>query len=302
MNPVDDRCEPLAGDASARRYQRLWRHDGSHVIRVDYPPDDPARLARDLQVAAWLSERGLRLPRVQDVDLEQGWAVLEDFGPDDAEETLWRLTAEERCGRVFDLVEPLVRFARLNPVDLPSWNAPLDSGRLRWELAGWELWWAVDRLGRKPSAATDAWLDDLAGRVGAHPRRVCHRDYHLNNLYFLSGREVGVIDAQDVLVGPDSYDIASLLGERALPDLLGSEQVARCVIEWVHRTAAAPGWEQRFAETRLQRGLKVLGTFARLVAAGRPGYERWLPRLAVAVGRLATDDGAPPDAVALLLD
>jgi N-acetylmuramate 1-kinase len=302
MNSCSERLEPLAGDASTRRYQRLWRHDGSHVIRVEYPPDDRDRLARDLRIAAWLAERGLRLPRVQEVDLERGCALLEDFGPDDAEVVLRRLPASDRRGKVSELLQPLERLADLHPGELPPWNAPLDSTRLRWELAGWELWWALYRRGSAPSPDTDAWLDSLATRVAAHPRRVCHRDFHVNNLYLLPERTVGVIDAQDVMVGPDSYDVASLLGERALPELLASEQLAECVDEWSHRTRAEPGWRQRFTEASLQRGLKVMGTFARLVLSGRSRYERWLPSLAVSVGRLATDDGAPPDAVALLLD
>ena len=302
MNSCSERLEPLAGDASTRCYHRVWRHDGSHVIRVEYPSEDRARLARDLQVAAWLAERGLRLPRVQDADLERGWALLEDFGPDDAEAVLKRSPAAERRAQVSDLMEPLVRLAEVVPGDLPPWNAPLDRSRLRWELAGWELWWVLYRRGRRPSPATNAWLDDLVGRVATHPRRVCHRDFHVNNLYLLPGGAVGVIDAQDVLVGPDSYDIASLLGERALPGLLGAGQSAACVAEWSDRTGAAPGWRQRFAETSLQRGLKVIGTFARLVASGRSTYERWLPALVVAVGHLASDDGAPPEAVGLLLD
>ncbi|MBP1620485.1 MAG: aminoglycoside phosphotransferase, partial [Acidobacteria bacterium] len=122
-----------------------------------------------------------------------------------------------------------------------------------------------------------------------HPRRVCHRDYHLNNLYFVATGEVAVIDAQDVLVGPDTYDAVSLLEERAMPELVAADERRRLAGSWATRTAAAAGWERRYRLVRAQRALKVLGTFARLEAAGRTGYTPWMDGLAA---RLAADAGA----------
>jgi len=302
MTPPAERLESLAGDASTRRYERLWRTDGRHAIRVSYPHDERTRLTRDLEVAAWLAARGLRLPRVQQVDLERGWALLEDFGPDDAEAVLRGTPPDQRRALVSELLKPLVQLARIPPTDLPDWSAPLDRGRLRWELAGWELWWVRHRRGAMPSEATGRWLDDLACRVAEHPRRVCHRDYHLNNLYLLPRREVGLIDAQDLLVGPDSYDLVSLLGERAMPELLSPDEVEACADEWARVTGAEPGWRDRVAATGLQRGLKVIGTFARLTAAGRGSYQRWLPSLTADVARRAAAAGAPPEVTALLID
>lgn len=296
------RVEPVAGDASSRRYLRLHLADGRTVLRVSYPESLRSRLVVDLAASAWLRDRGLRLPEVIEVDPERGTARLEDLGPEDAEAVLRGLEPGLREEVAARLIRPLEHLARLDPAQLPGWNPPLDRNRLRWELAGWQLWWARHRCRVPPPPEVDRWLDDLAARVAAHPRRVCHRDYHLNNLFLLADGEVGVIDAQDVLVGPDGYDIASVLGERAALELLTPAERERLAEDWAARTWALPGWRERLAETLLQRGLKVLGTFARLAAGGAASYERWLPGLVPEVRRRAEALGAPPALTALLLD
>jgi len=200
------------------------------------------------------------------------------------------------------LMEPLVLLAGQAPELLPSWNRPLDRGRLRWELAGFELWFVRHRRGRGPDQQLGRWLDDLASGVAAHPRRICHRDYHLNNLFLLEQGEVAVIDAQDVLVGPDTYDAVSLLEERAMPELLSDAERARWRRLWAERTAAAPGWQQRWALVRTQRALKVLGTFARLEQGGRDGYGGWLRAVAKRLAADADELALPAPLVDLLLD
>ncbi len=300
--PSLPQLEPLCGDASSRRYHRARFPTSRTLIRVEYPAHDQGRLARDLETAAWLGLRGLRVPAVLARDSTGIAALLEDFGPADAADALSVMVGVDRLAAVERLLIPLQRLAAVPVEDLPPWNPPLDFDRLRWELAGWELWWVVDRKGRRPTGALTEWLDALARQVADHPRRVCHRDYHLNNLFLLPDGEVGVIDAQDVLVGPDTYDLASLLGERALPGLLPAADRHRAATRWAELTAAAPGWERRLELTGLQRGLKVIGTFARLEACGRTGYERWLADLLPRVASRAAAAGAPALVTDLLLD
>ncbi len=293
--------EEIAGDASARRYRRVRLAEGPTAVEVVYPAGGREALARDLEVRAWLEGRGLRVPRLLAADPAGGRALLEDFGPHDAAAELAALPLEERPGAAARLVEPLRVLAEIPLEELPPWNEPLAGRRLRWELAGFELWFVRHGLGTVPPAELSGWLDDLARRVAAHPRRVCHRDFHLNNLFFLPAGEVGVIDFQDVLVGPDSYDLASLVGERDFPDLLGDEGTRRVGEEWAGQTHPAPGWERRLQEVLLQRGLKVLGTFARLAAAGHGRYRRWMAPLCGSTGRRAAAMGAPPALHALLV-
>lgn len=296
------RSETLAGDASTRRYARVWDGAGRRAILVSYPEAIRAQLARDLAARSWCADHGLRVPALVDCDASRGWAVVEDLGPMDAAAVLGVTAVEERAELAARALAPLEVLAAVPAAELPAWNPPLDAARLRWELAGFELWFLRHLRGRRPDPAVAAWLDSLAATVGSHPRRVCHRDYHLNNLFVLPTREVALIDFQDILLGPDTYDAVSLLHERAMPSLIGDEERRVLAHRWAARTAAAPGWELRWRQVRAQRGLKVLGTFARLLAAGRGGYVSWLESLSRELVGALEALAAPPSLPGLLVD
>ena len=145
-------------------------------------------------------------------------------------------------------------------------------------------------------------MDEIATTVDSHPKRVCHRDYHLNNLFFLDTGEVGVIDFQDMLVGPDTYDAVSLMCERGMPDMIGSSDRVQIKEEWADATSTLPGWQERWRLVRIQRGLKVLGTFSRLSASGVSTYDRWMHHLARTLAPELESSDAPSKLVDLLLD
>jgi hypothetical protein len=172
---------------------------------------------------------------------------------------------------------------------------------LRWELAGFELWFVRHHVGRTPFPALTTWLDGLAKEVASHPVRVCHRDYHLNNLFLLDEGPVRVIDVQDALVGPDTYDAVSLLEERSMPDFLAAADRQAWVEEFAMRTRLGGDWPSRFRAVRAQRGLKVLGTFARLVATGREEYRPWLDDLGRRLGDAGPELGLTQALTDLLL-
>lgn len=293
---------PLAGDASSRCYERVWDAAGRTAVLVRYPQPVLGRLGRDLEVRSWFERHGLRVPALIECDRGEGWAVLEDLGETDAEAALEQAAAEDREALAARSLEPLVALARIPPARLPRWNPPLAADRLRWELTGFELWFVRHRCGRRPGPELGRWLDGLAEEIAGHPQRICHRDYHLNNLFLLTGGEVGLIDTQDVLVGPDTYDVASLLNERAMPDLLGREARLRLEERWAAAAGAAGGWRRRMRRMALQRALKVLGTFAALEAGGRAGYGHWLEQLALQLPGELESAAAPPGLVDLLLD
>jgi aminoglycoside/choline kinase family phosphotransferase len=269
---------------------------------VRYPQNERSQLIRDLEVRSWCAAQGLRVPALIDNDLDAGWAVFEDFGENDAERTLLAAPAKRRLDLASGLIDPLATLARLTPADLPCWNPPLGRKRLRWELAGFELWFLRYRLGMPPSATISLWLDDLVARMDAHPKRICHRDYHLNNLFIIEPHEVGLIDFQDVLVGPECYDAVSLLEDRAMPEVIGVRDRETIRARWAGLTSARPGWQERWSIVRVQRGLKVLGTFARLSASGESSYETWLSRLALELTSDLEEVSAPAELVGCLLD
>lgn len=296
------REQTLLGDASSRRYARLWdRHDRTAMLTF-YPKSVRSQMSRDLEVRAWCAAHGLRVPALLDHDLGEGWAVLEDFGPDDAESALEKFPAGVRGKPGLLFIAPLVSLAGLQPSDLPTWNPPLDRSRLRWEMAGFELWFLRHHLEMAPSPSVGCWLDELAEAIGEHPQRVCHRDYHLNNLFLLADGSVGLIDYQDILIGPDSYDAVSLLGERGMPRVLTVTERTQIQESWATDTNAGPGWLDRWRLVSAQRGLKVLGTFARLAAGGADGYGNWTEDLVRQITPELAALEAPSELVDLLLD
>jgi len=294
--------EPLAGDASSRRYSRLRQADGGTAILAEYPAEARSAMGRDLDVLHWLADTGLRVPEVLSHDLDEGWLVLEDLGTEDAEQRLRHASEGERSTLVRAAIEPLSVLASIDIGSFPGWNQALDGDRMRWELAGFELWYVVHNLTRRPSGRLDQWLDDLAAEVAAHPVRICHRDYHLNNLFFLPSGAVAMIDVQDVLVGPDTYDAVSLLSERAMAELVTAADRERLRRVWAESTGAGAGWEERWWRVRLQRALKVIGTFARLDACGKSGYRFWMRSLTADLIAEADRLQLPGELVDLLLD
>jgi aminoglycoside/choline kinase family phosphotransferase len=294
--------EAVAGDASLRRYSRLARPDGRTAILVEYPESMRRRFATDLDVLSWCRHRGLRVPELMASDPDRGRALLEDLGRKDAEAAFVHTPPDRRPALLERLLGPLEILARCRPDDLPPWNLPLDRSRMRWELAGFELWYVRHYRSRPPTPTLSTWLDALAEEIAAHPRRVCHRDYHLNNLLIQDDGSVGIIDVQDILVGPDTYDIVSLVGERAAARLISDSQRQRVLAAWAGLTSAEPGWRERAAAVRIQRGLKVLGTFARFTVAGRSDYHRWLGEVAEDLATLIAATDAAPEVAAFLLD
>jgi len=255
------RTVALAGDASSRRYFRVHLEGNASVVAALYPAGAQAQAARDVAVQRWAWRRGLPVP--EPVAGRGCVVVSADLGSDDAEAAL-------RTGR--SDVLPGIRGC-LAAFQATTWrdapNQAFDAEFFRRELAGFEQHFlaAGDRT-------VPAYLDALAEALESHPYRLAHRDFHLNNLVPSGGR-VWAIDYQDLRGGPDTYDAASLLYERAAPELVPDPGA------WAEATAAECGWDggwrRRLLECRAQRGLKVLGTFARL-AGQRPGsgYAGWL--------------------------
>jgi aminoglycoside/choline kinase family phosphotransferase len=259
---------PLAGDASQRRFFRVVRADGTTVVAALYPAANAGQAERDFAVQEWSWRRGLPIPRP--LARRGALVVAEDVGDLDLERAL---TAGQ--GEAVGLaLANLAAFQACVWDDLPT--PPFDAAFFRRELAVFEEF-ALQPGGRGRREIA-AFLDGLAARAASHPYRLVHRDFHVNNLFLHAGT-VWAVDFQDMRGGPDTYDLVSLLRERAGADLIASES------SWKQRAAAEfswqAGWQGRYQECAAQRGLKVIGTFVRLASRGRTSYLAWLP----AVGR-----------------
>ena len=271
---------PLAGDASFRRYFRAHAR-GASWVAMDAPPEREP-LEPYLAATALLAGAGAHVPEVRARDLARGFLLLEDLG--DAQ-YLERLTPAAADGLYADALAALARIQTLPRGDLP----PYDEALLQRELDLFSEWYLGRHLGLRLSAAERDLLRTterlLIDQALAQPRVVVHRDYHSRNL-MVAEPNPGVLDHQDAVWGPVSYDLVSLLR-----DCYVAWPEAR-VRGWVgaYRTLALAagaldaGTDQaRLLEwcdwTGAQRHLKAAGIFARLRHRdGKPGYLADAPR------------------------
>ncbi len=270
----------LAGDASRRRFFRVSLAGGGTVVAALYPAALADAARADHAVQVWGDGHGLPIPR----PLGRSGLVVasEDVGDEDLEKALAR-----GASVLEPALDALAAFQRCEWGDLPT--QPFDAAFFRRELAVFEARALPAEL--RGHRGIGRFLDELAERTARHPFRLVHRDFHLNNLLLVAGR-VRAVDYQDMRGGPDTYDVASLLRERggaALPDHAAAVARAAATFAW------EPGWERRYLECAAQRGLKVMGTFLALAAAGRPSYLRWLPAVCTMSREALQALGAPAE-------
>ena len=280
--------EILPGDVGRRRYLRLTLPGGRTVLGVVYCPEEADSRRRWVAAHDVLRER-LRVPLLI-ADDQAGNHIVEDLGRTD----LATLLLEYPTERPLWLSRAAAAAAILAGLPDPAINPPFDTAFFRRELdlareAVFDLY-LKSPLSRQDRAAHDAWADALCREIASHPRALCHRDYHGNNLFPLE-ESVGWIDFQDMRAGPDSYDLASFLWERTTLDWM-TEDLAAPVLESFARSRGLDAGEfrSRLDRVLLQRAWKVCGTFARAVAQGRgEAYRRYLPGEIALVGRLLRD-------------
>ncbi|MDH3472935.1 MAG: phosphotransferase [Rhodospirillales bacterium] len=275
---------PLAADASFRRYFRL-RRDGESAVLMDAPPPQED-LGAFHRVQRLLLDLGLSAPRPIQVDEAAGLMLLEDLG----DRTFTRALAEGADeAELYRLaVDLLIELHRHFTPDRAADGAlpPYDDGRLLDEALLLTDWY-LPALGHAPSAATRdgyvaAWrrVLPLARRV---PDSLVLRDYHVDNLMVVEGRRgvasCGLLDFQDAVLGPVSYDLVSLLEDvrRDVPPDLVAEMRARYLAGFPELDAADFG--ASYAILGAQRNAKIVGIFTRLCRRdGKPHYLGHIPR------------------------
>ncbi len=272
--------EVASADASFRRYFR-YRHGGRTLVAMDAPPEqEDCRPFVD--VAGRLARAGVAVPEILHQDLEQGFLLLTDMGRETWLTALDGGNADAWFDAALETLITQQRFADTR--GLPEYDRAL----LRRELDLFPHWYLGEHRGLDLEGDTagrlDAVFETLIESALAQPRVFVHRDFMPRNL-MVSDPNPGVIDFQDAVAGPISYDLISLFKDAFLSWPEAS------VLEWLrdyHRRAAAAGLPVPAAFDDLlrwcdlmgaQRHLKVIGIFARIRHRdGKPKYLEDAPR------------------------
>lgn len=272
---------PASGDASFRRYLRV-REDGRSYIVMDAPPDkEDCRPFVD--VARTLLGLGLNVPEVLAADVERGFLLLSDLGERPYLRELNESTVERLYG---DALGALAVLQALGPAEnLP----PYDRGLLVDEMELFREWFLGRHLGLtldgRRHRVLDRAFECLVRSALEQPRVYVHRDYHSRNLMVTERNNPGILDFQDAVAGPVTYDLVSLLRDCYIA--WPRERVEEWALGY-HDLAYQSGIlreedEERFLRwfdlMGVQRHLKAIGIFARLWHRdGKPGYLDDVPR------------------------
>jgi len=300
LGDCDFSIAPASDDASFRRYFRIRRGEAQpSLIAMDAPPDRE-NCGLFVHVAQILAEAGVHVPEIHAQDREQGFLLLSDLGST----TYLDALDEHNAGRLYgDALDALLRIQRASrPGLLP------DYGR---ELLGKELrlfpdWYVARQLRRELDAAQLQTLEKAFSAILdnnlAQARVFVHRDYHSRNLMVCDPCP-GILDFQDAVYGPITYDLVSLLRDAYIT--WDEERV----IDWAIRyweKARAQGLPVRrdfadfyrdFEWMGAQRQLKVLGIFARL--SFRDGKDGYLKDQPLVMSYLRRTCGRYPELAAL---
>ena len=295
------RVVPLTGDASDRQYFRvLFRDAPSQVIAVH-----PGPIAFDtlpfVNVARLLAAMPVPVPRILRHADALGIIALEDLGDVTLQAHVGAAPAAEHAAVYREAVGFIATIQRRGrELASPAWvpyGVAFDVEKLTWELQFFTKHFLEAYRGAALSAAAREALARewaaIAGELASEPRVLCHRDYHSRNLMVHGGR-LYIIDFQDARLGPDTYDLASLLRDSYVD--FTEPQVDDLIAVFLARRAAPEtedrDFRRRFDLMALQRNLKALGTFGfQTTARGNTVYIQYIPRTLRYVGAyLARDD------------
>ncbi len=275
---------PASEDASFRRYFRIQSGEHSRIAMDAPPPQEDC--GPFVRIAGYLSEMGLNAPKVFDADIERGFLLLSDLGQ---QRYLDELSARPEAADALyrDAIKALSTLQREGSEftqSLPGFDEPM----LRFEMSLFHDWLCERHLGLTFSVADEKqWTeccDALVRSALAQPAVLVHRDYHSRNLMLTEINNPGILDFQDAVIGPFTYDLVSLLKD--------------CYVRWPHERVR--GWALQFyaaldgeigdsisADAFLnffdlmgvQRHLKASGIFARLLHRdGKSNYMDDVPR------------------------
>ena len=281
------RVVPLTPDASDRRYFRLLIPDAPSIVLSLYSAPFDVKTMPFVNVATLLARMPVPIPEVLGHDGELGVLVLQDLGDVTLQAHLGASSAEEHAARYREAVAIIAtlqrRGAELASPEYVPYGVAFDVEKLTWELEFFTKHFVEAYRGAALSdadrGALRAEFAAIIRELASEPRVLCHRDYHSRNLMFREG-QLYVIDFQDARLGPDTYDLVSLLRDSYV-DL--PEQTVADLIAYFLALKGVTGvdleFRRRFDLMALQRNLKALGTFGYQTTARRnPVYIQYIPR------------------------
>jgi aminoglycoside/choline kinase family phosphotransferase len=271
---------PLAGDASVRAYYRVTAPDGNTFVLAWYPDEVRPDVVRNLTAHDAVVEHA-RIPRVLHHDVSA--VLLQDVG----DRTLFDILHEDpdEGVRLYEAaLELLVDFQRAGVREVnPRFSAEL----FVTELAMTREYY-VEKLMEAPPALSESLINPfrkLAEKVASHPYVLCHRDFHGQNIHLFND-QLYVIDFQDMRMGPDTYDLASLLRDRGVAEILGDDTEEALIEHYRELRNDDESLRRRYFETLLQRSLKILGTFSRQpLDRGKLHYLEFIPATLASIRR-----------------
>ncbi|MDP2784077.1 MAG: phosphotransferase [Sulfurimicrobium sp.] len=271
--------EPASADASFRRYFRVAAHDGTHIVMDAPPAQEDCRPF--IRVAQLFGAAGAHVPQILAQDLRQGFLLLSDLG----HTTYLQVLDESNADALYrDAIDALIK---IQLASRPDTLPPYDEALLQREMNLLPEWY-VDK--HMQAALSDSQREGLQRTFAlitlnnlSQPKVFVHRDYHSRNL-MTSSPNPGVLDFQDAVYGPITYDLASLLKDAYIT--WDEERVLDwCIRYWERaRKAGLPvnadfyEFYRDFEWMGVQRHIKVLGIFARLHHRdGKDAYLKDMP-------------------------
>jgi len=295
------RVIPLTGDASGRRYVRVLPVDGApFVLAVHAQPFRYADLPF-VNVAELFGRLAVPVPRILGHAEDLGVLALEDLGDVTLQAHLGAVDDSRRLALYREAVALIATLQRRGQAFAdPTWvpyQQSFDEAKLTWELDYFVRHFLEGYRGIALSSTEREGLGNewhvITGELASEPRVLCHRDYHSRNLMLPEPDRLVVIDFQDARLGPDTYDLVSLLRDSYvdLPDGAVDELIEHFLALQGQSTDAAQ-FRRRFDLMAVQRNLKALGTFGyQATVRQNPVYAQYVPRTLAYVR--ATVTGTP---------
>jgi len=271
--------QPASSDASFRRYFRVTTPDATMIV-MDAPPDKE-NLPAFINAAKLLASVGVKSPAIFQQNLEDGFLLLEDFGNQCFLDAVTHGNADHLYQLAMDSLFNIQTRTDSQTLALPRYDEAL----LNRELGIFSGWFVSELLDLIiPDSLAENVNALLISSALAQPVTFVHRDYHSRNLMLLDDLTLGILDFQDAVIGPITYDLVSLLRDCYIA--WPQPQIEHWLAQYWQRLQATglvsvdlPQFSRWFNLMGLQRHLKAIGIFSRLhLRDGKSNYLHDIPR------------------------